>query len=196
MSLAILVVGCQLVLQPTPLPGWRSPVSELFVDVSAFPKGWQVEFPEDTVTDPAVNHVYRSWWHEGVSGIYDQQIWRAYTITVADRKYDELRQSQFHPNEPLYPGTIFIGFEPPAEIDFQSQVADEFYLACGWLRWAYCQVVARYRNYVVLMRLSREAEFEGNKSDGLTFEEIEAVVRAMDSKFGEVLTSLPTPPPP
>jgi len=195
--LVIPVVSCQLSRQPTPtpLPGWRFLVSELFVDESAFPEGWHVEFPEDTVTDPTVNHVYRSWGRKHISGTVDQQIWRAYTIADAKEKYAELRNSQFQPSRPLHPSTTFVEFEPPAEVSFRSQVADEFYLACGWWDWAYCQVVARYRNYVVLMRLAREAEFQEHYTHGLTYAEIEAVVRAMDAKFVEAPETFSVSPP-
>lgn len=191
--LVISLAGCASTL--TPLPGWRSPVSELFVDESVFPEGWHIDFPEDTASDPTANHVGRSWGRVGVSGTVAQGIWRAYTAADAERKYAELHKSQFQPNGPLYPDTVFIEFEPPAEIRFQSQIADEFYLACGWWGVAYCGVVARYRNYVVYMRLEREAEYEGHVSEGLTYPEIEAVVKAMDTEFAEAMeTFYPSPP--
>jgi len=195
LCLTIAVASCQLSRQPTPTPllGWRLPVSGLFVDEYAFPEGWLVEFPEDTVTDPTVNYVYRSWGCGHISGTVDQQIWRAYTTSEAKDKYTELRDSQFQPSRSLHPSTTFIEFEPPSEISFRSQIADEFYLACGWWDWAYCQVVARYRNYVVLMRLAREAECEGHVTHGLTYPEIETVVRAMDARFEQFFAGLSTP---
>lgn len=191
--LVFLLAGCAwLRSTATPPPGWRSPVSELLVDSSAFPEEWHLLSEADT--DPTVNHVARRWGHmSGAKG--EQAIWRAYTVGDAERKYNELRQSQFQPREPLYPGTIFVKFEPPAEIDFHSQIADEFYLACGWWGWAYCQVVARYRNYVVYMSLDQQADHEGTHTDGLSYAEIEVIVRAIDTKFVESLDSLPTPPP-
>lgn len=197
LSLAALTASCGTFRPPTPTPppGWRSPVSELFVDESAFPEGWQIDFPEDATMDPTINHIAREWGRKEISGTAFQSLWRAYTVADAERKYSELRASQFEPSRPLYPGTTFVPFEPPAEIDFQSQVADEFYLACGWWGEAYCEVVARYRNYVVALRLEREAEHEGHVTYGLTYPEIEDVIRAMDAKFAEALDSFPTPPP-
>ncbi len=50
----------------------------------------------------------------------------------------------------------------------------------------------RYRNYAVLVRLDRQAELQGRVTDGLTYEEIGAVVEAMDARFAAALELLPT----
>lgn len=194
--LIALLVSCVVFgsATPTPLPGWRSPVNALFVDESAFPDGWQIGSVQGATTDPSVNHIAREW-EGGKYGLAFQSIWRAYTVADAEEKYDELLASQFKPSRPLYPGTVFVPFEPPTEIDFQSRIADEYYLACGWWDTAYCEVVARYRNYVVEMRLGRAAEYEGNINDGLTYPEIVVVLRAMDAKFTEAIEEFyPAPP--
>ena len=197
LSLVTLTVSCEAPRPPTPMPppGWRSPVSELFVDKSAFPEEWQIGSVKGATMDPTVNHVAREWGRKEISGTAFQSIWRAYTVADAERKYDELRASQFEPSRPLYPGTIFVPFAPPAEINLQSQVADELYLACGWWGVAYCEVVARYRNYTVELRLDLEAEYEGHTTVGLTYPEIETIVRAMDAKFAEAMGEFyPTSP--
>jgi hypothetical protein len=179
----IIMIGCQAIPiwgpTSTPLPGWRSPGSELLVDDSAFPEGWvrEREFPK--TPDPTINHVY---------GGTDQAIWRAYTIEDAKKRYTELRQqSMLLPNFTPSPWDFYIEFKPPPEIGFRSQIADEFYLACGWLYGAQCHVIARYRNYVTYTSLDLETEYEGRVSHGLTYPEIEAVVRAMDAKFAEAM---------
>ena len=197
LSLAALLANCGGPWGPTPtaLPGWRSPVSELFVDESALPAGWKIGSPAGTTTDPTINHLAREWYHEGCSGGVFQSIWRAYTAGAAAGKYDGLRDSQFNFGPPADPGAAFIPLKPPEEIDFQSEAADEFYLACGWSTWAYCELVARYRNYVVEMRLDLQAEYEGQVHCGLTYPEIEAAIRAMDAKFAWALETLPTPVP-
>jgi hypothetical protein len=196
LSVLIFLASCgQWAPAPTPLPGWRSPVSDLFLDASALPQGWTILHPEYTVTDPTINHVGREWGHPGLSGQVRQSIWRSYTVADAQDKYDELRQTQFAPSRSLYPGMLYVPFEPPVEITFRSQMADKFYLACGWWRWAYCEVVVRYRNYVVELSLDREAEYEGHITQGLSYSEIESVIKAMDTRFVQVLESLPTPVP-
>lgn len=192
---ATMTMGCGIIPvwnpTPTPLPGWRSPVSALLVDDSAFPKGW-VRVREFPVTpDPTINHVYRKWWGEQWrdSRTADQAIWRAYTIEDAQEKYNELRRQpmllQSYTPEPW--DDIYIEFKPPPEIRFRSQVADEFYLACGWLYGAECHVIARYRNYVTYMTLDLEAEHKGHISHGLTYPQIEVVIRAMDAKFTKAI---------
>ena len=183
-------------LTPTPPPGWRSPVYQLLVDDSAFPQGWIVDFPQDTSTDPETNHVGRTWGNSINGAGAEQGIWRAYTISDAQTKYNEL-QSQFNPSRPSEPDAIFIEPEPPAAVVFQSQVADEIHLACGWAYTAYCVVVARYRNYVTDIRMDLQADYAEVHSDGLTYEEIENIAKAMDAKFAEFLKAYPesTSPP-
>jgi hypothetical protein len=199
----IVVAGCQVTSMweptPTPLPGWRSPVSALLVEDESFPEGWvcEREFPD--TPDPTINHVYRSWYDETEDwGKAEQAIWRAYTTEDAREKYAELRQMpQLLPHYTPGPYEFYAEFKPPPEIDFQSQIADEFYLACGRRNGFQCRVIARYRNYVSYMRLYLEIEYEGRTREGLTYQEIEVVVRAMDAKFADFLAthSLATPTP-
>ncbi len=176
---------------PTPLPGWRSLVSDLLVEDNAFPEGWarMRDHPKGSLTDPTINHVYRSWWNAKQGhGKAEQAIWRAYTIEDARKKYIQLRrQSTLLPIYTPAPWEFYVEFKPPPEIGFRSQIADEFYLACGWRDVAKCYVIARYRNYVTYMVLMLEAEYAGHVSHGLTYPEIEAVVRAMDAKFAEAM---------
>ncbi len=188
--LTSLLEACNVLgITPTPPPGWRSPVYQLLVDDSVFPQGWNVDFPQDTSTDTETNHVGRTWGYM-TGAKAEQAIWRAYTIADAQTKYDEL-QGQFHPSRPSEPDAIFVEPKPPTEIGFQSQVADEMRLACGWAYVAYCTVVARYRNYVTDIRMDLQADHEGNHSEGLTYEQIETIVKAMDAKFATFLAAFP-----
>jgi hypothetical protein len=197
----IIAMGCRAIPAweptPTPLPGWRSPADSLLVDNHAFPEGWvrEREFPD--TPDPTVNHVYRQWWGRARGdGAADQAIWRAYTIEDAQEKYSELRrQPMLLQSYTPSPWDVYVEFESPPEIDFQSQIADELYLACGWLYEAQCHVIARYRNYVTYIAVDLEAEYGGYRTVGLTYAEIEAVVEAMDAKFAEAMEEFyPTPP--
>jgi len=193
-SIAFLV-GCQNASPtPIPLPGWNFLVSDLLLEENSFPEGWERirDHPQGSLTDPTIGYVYRSWWGKAQGyGKTDQAIWRATSIADSKAHYDELRGSQFEPSHPLALGTVFVPFKPPTEIDFQSKVADEFYLACGWWDWAYCEVIGRYGNYVVEMGLDLEAEYEGHSTHGLTYAEIETVVEAMDTRFAEFLEAFP-----
>ena len=191
---ALTVVSCNLLPEPTPtpLPGWRSLVSDLLLEDDAFPEGWARirTMPIASLTDPTINHVYRSWWgqSQGV-GKVQQAIWRGYTISDAKEHYAELRQNQFYLVSTPPPTDFYVPFEPPDEITFRSQVADEFYLACGWRGKAFCRVIARYRNYVAEMESELETAVPGHVVHGLTYAEIETAVRAMDARFEELLDS-------
>jgi hypothetical protein len=175
------------------LPGWRTPVSELIIDDSSLPKDWMVLFPEDTSFDPTVNHVGRSWGHP--SGAHAEEVlWRSFTISDAKAKFEQLvSQPPLHSGLKPFPTDFIVEFRPPPDMTFHSQNANQYYLACGWIIWAYCEIVVRYRNYVVDFRLDRKAELENHYSVGLTDPDIERLLSAMDARFAESLDDMPTP---
>jgi hypothetical protein len=202
--LLLLLLGCNAVSPfqptPTPLPGWRVLVSDLLIEDGIFPVGWTRirDWPLDSLSDVTINHVYRSWWGEAADvGKVEQSIWRAFTIADAKALYAELRQSQFGltrtPN-PALPDEINIPYQSPAEIQYQSAVADEYYLACGWSGFPRCVALARYRNYVAeIITDWQTIGPDGRQRDGLTYTEVENVIMAMDAKFSEFLATLPSP---
>ena len=165
-------------------PGWRVPVSNLFIEVNAFPENWTVDFstPKDKQDDTTINHVGREWGGPE-SGRAWQSIWRAYSISAAEELYKDLHVSQFIPKETLKPDTPFEKFSPPTEITFSSRMADEYYFACGVWRFPYWEAVARYRNYVTNVHLPLKTADERN--GGLTYDEMENVLRGMDQQFTE-----------
>ena len=194
LSIVTLMVGCQPSLgrrpAATPLPGWRSLVSGLLLEDDAFPEGWTRirDHPVGSLTDPTINAVYRSWWWEANgSGKVEQSINRAYTSADAADYYAELRQGQFFELRTPPPPDFYVPYEPPEAINFQSQTADEIYFACGFRISGHCRVLARYRNYVVELRLERESDYDGHITHGLTYAEIEGVVSAMDARFAEAV---------
>lgn len=172
------------------LPNQSNDLREFLIDETAFPEGWRVELQLEQSRHPLSNHIHREFFlvppSEDPAGA-SQDVWRANTIDTAQDKYEELLESQYQPSRPLNPGQLFVAFEHPSDIHLPTGLADESYLACGWWIWAYCQLVSRYQNYVVYLRLDQKAEFEGHITNGLTSQEIEAVIWAMDSKFAEVL---------
>lgn len=186
----VIVSGCRglpsLRATPTPPPGWRLPVAALLLSEDALPRGWAWErdAPDNLMTDPTINHVYRSWWWaaEGQGGV-EQAIWRSYTTENAEKHYADLRQRQFAPQHTLPPYVTYLEFVPPPEIVFQSTTADEFYVACGFLREAHCIAIGRYRNYVTQLNFSLENEYKGLTTRGLTYRQIEALLEKMDARF-------------
>lgn len=161
-------------------------MKELFVEDSAFPSGWQARLEMEVDDYPRNNHVHRQF-GSGTSAIVSQDIWRSYTIRDAKRKFNDLMESQFVPKRPLHPTELYLPFEPPSEISFQSQAADDFYLACGWWTIASCRLIGRYDNYVVFLHLDHERDYEGRHTDGLTFQQMEPIIEAMDTKIVEII---------
>lgn len=190
MLMIISVTGCTTIenfISPPP-PGWERDVKELLVEETAFPSGWQARLELEVDDYPQNNHVHRQF-GSGTSAIVSQDIWRSYTTRDAKRKFNDLMESQFVPKRPLHPAELYLSFEPPSEIYFQSESADDFYLACGWWTIASCRVIARYDNYVVFLHLDHERDYEGHHTDGLNYQQMEQIIEAMDAKIVETLES-------
>jgi hypothetical protein len=163
------------------------------IDSSILPAGWDLSEGESTtVSDPTTNHVSRTWRHHVNGSLVWESVWRAYTIDDAKDKYHELSQ-EFGPPRISTDGHIYVEFRTPAEIDFRSQLADEYHLACRWWDRPYCLAIARYRNYAVELRMDQQAELNGVQASGLTYSEMEALIKATDARFAEFLGQLATP---
>jgi hypothetical protein len=183
--LSLMLTGCNSFR--TPPPGWRDPVYRLLLQEASFPTGWNAgyDIPE-YIKDPTTNHVSMEWLYAD-GGLVYQSIWRAYTIEDAKSKFMELKQPKREPVRTLTPDTKYVPFAPPSEIKFNGTKADEFYITCGWLDYPYCVTIARYRNYVVALT----ATFSGTMGnythvEGLTYPEIEALIRDMDKIMGTI----------
>jgi hypothetical protein len=179
---------------PTPLPGWNSYVADILIDPSSFPDGWAFDrnMPKGLFADPKINHVWRSWGqNNGGSGSAFQTVWRAYTIAKAKEHFRQLEQETFR-FSPEARKDLLIAFEPPKNIRFESATANEYYLACGWYVAAYCELLARYRNYNMDFRIELEMDYQGQHSDGLSPEQIQILFNSADSKFSEYLTKINT----
>lgn len=173
---------------PTPLPGWRSPVHLLMIDDSDFPDGWEMDYFEEESTDPTINLVWRTWGRSGIPGTLMQTISRAYSVEDAQAFYRKFQSSYTPTSSPF--DDVFIPFVAPSEIEFRSLVADEWRFACGWITLPYCLLSARYRNYVTVVRFDLEREHvqrEDEYTYGLTYEEIEGLLKALNEKFVEFL---------
>lgn len=185
---SLLFTGCNLFSTPTPPPGWRDPVYRLLLQEDSFPPSWSQNYElSDRFKDPTTNHVGMDWGNDTNGGLVYQMIWRAYTLEDAKSKFSEVNQPRREPDQMLTPNMKYIPFAPPSEIKFKSTRADEFYITCGWLNYPYCVTIARYRNYVVALT----ATFSGTMGnythvEGLTYAEIEALIRDMDEIMGTI----------
>jgi hypothetical protein len=101
-------------------------------------------------------------------------------------------QDDYDPKRTPPPDQIYIPYKTPSEIDFQGGSADEFYLACGWSGFPQCVAIARYRNYTVELITDWETIGPDRKvRNGLTTDEIETILKAMDMRFVEFLYGFP-----
>jgi hypothetical protein len=195
--LCLFGVGCQspnnFLRQTTPLPGWRSPTDYLFLTEDDLPEGWQSNSPVPTAEpDPTINANAREWYQVGSSITVYQIIWRSYTIEDAQVHYLDRYKNEFRVPQPPIPAyRHYCEFTPPVEITFRSKVANEFYLACGSLDISYCEVLARYRNYVTILRIDAKLDCNNDSQEGLPYSEIEKIIRAMDSRFEKFLVENP-----
>jgi hypothetical protein len=151
------------------------------------------DWPKDSLSDPTINHVYRSWWRPNLDyGEFEQHIWRSFSPDDAHSFYLELRQDQYDPIKTPNPDQIYIPYRTPGEFEFQGGMAEEFYFACGWSGFPRCVAVGRYRNYTVeLITDWQTTGPDGEVRNGLTYDEIETILKAMDAKFEEFLNAFP-----
>jgi hypothetical protein len=189
-SLVLIVILCILIcckslsLSPTatPLPGWDNPVSNLFVKISSFPKGWKIDNYKEVV-DPRINQVTRIYWAPSAdeSQKVMQTIWRAYTTTGAEVKFAELAQEVTSRGWfPRFPST---GSGVVSEVVFGSKVAEKWGIVCRIDVIPECFYIALYRNYVT------EVEFTIQFDDfmGLDTLSVEKLLSGVDEQFRDYI---------
>jgi hypothetical protein len=184
--------GRALFPTPTPMPGWESYTRDTLLDTSYFPAGWilQIDAPPRASTDSMVNHVYRSWIDStGGSGDAYQTVWRSYTVLESEKWFDDLKKQTFSFSKKAQK-EILVDFSTPKEIDMSAMIADEHYLACGWYGSAYCELIARYSNYVMDFRIEIEMDYEDRHSDGLSYSQIQEIFSQADLAFGKYLDEI------
>ena len=187
-----MVISCSsLSLYPTatPLPGWGSPVAELFVGTPNLPSGWRAD-PNEDAADVRANHVSRTFFDSNPnrSDKVIQDIWRAYTAAEAEEKFNELAQVLVSPGWlPRFPST---SFGPVSEVAYQSKVADKWGVACGIDVIAECRFLALYHNYVTQVYFTLQFEgFEGLDSTGA-----EELLAGVEGQFRDYLRLPETTP--
>jgi hypothetical protein len=191
--LSLFLNSCNLQSPPS---GWNSYISDGLISQDSFPIGWKhyLDTPSNMHDDPEINHVFRAWGQNtGGSGDAYQSIWRDYTVGRAKSFYNDLIKTQI--NYKKDPQQNHIEFKAPEDIKFVSEVADQSLLLCGWYITGYCDTFVRYRNYVVYFHAEVEMKYDDVISDGLTFQEMEALLQQLDSTFVEYLRNNSIIPP-
>lgn len=113
-------------------------------------------------------------WLDDDGGLVYQSIWRAYTIEDAKRKFNQVKQEWYESNQTLIPA-------------INSTKADEFYIACGGTRSPRCVASARYRNYIVALAADLSGTIgDYTQDEGLTYAEIEILIRDIDKIFDTI----------
>lgn len=113
-------------------------------------------------------------WIDDDGGLVYQSVWRAYTIEDAKKKFKQVKKEWYEPTQTLIP-------------DINSAKADEFYIACGGTGSPRCVASARYRNYVVALAADLAGTIgDYTQDEGLTYSEIETLIRDMDKIFGTI----------
>ena len=152
--------------------------SALLLEVDVFPKRWSA-FSDENGTIVATRSYYIP--HE--PGQVFQEVYRRPTAEDASEKFKEYLSGSFNESKIRQP---FVPFSPPPEITFQSQIADEYYFACGVDEAPQCKMLARYRNYFVYFYFDVSIE---ESRGGLTYPEIVTVLEALEAKVLSVLSN-------
>lgn len=172
-----------------PPPGWKSLVTHALLDKASFPKGWVYEYdiPANQFSDPEINHVSRFWTHPS-GGVGIETIWRSYSRVQALDRYLELvfQQLLFRKDAK----DTYVVFARPEEIKFKSKSAQFSYLVCGWYKKSYCNYFAIYQNYTLILIVDHEDQFNGVQSPGLSYQQIEEIIMAIDVKMVNYLKNI------
>lgn len=193
-ALLVFGTGCAILplhLVATPLP--NIPATALLLDINPFPRGW-------TINQCYTSHCFsyaeasREFYRTGVPGHVIQNVFQFSSLETAQAKFQLYRETDFKKAPP--PQSPSTDFLPPSEIIYRSPIADEYYFGCGVdVGVPACRALFRYRNYVVEFYLDLDSylgyglDYAG---DGLELEQVEPILRAMDSQAGSVL-GIPIP---
>jgi len=186
---AILICACQATSIKTETP---SLVSDLLLEDSALPDGWVRirDMPATSLSDPSINHVYRSWWGENQGyGKVEQAIWRSISEQKAKDFYNETRLSLLgNPIRTPVPGLVYMPYERSHEISFESDLANEYDYACGWSGKPLCIMVARYNNYTTTLIVEWQTTgLDGVLIKGMDAFEFSKQMSEVDKRFSEIL---------
>jgi hypothetical protein len=190
-----LLVGCTATMkEPTPTSLPDVPAWYLLLETDAFPRDWAADQcgPTDRLCF-GETHALRVFGRVGVPGSVIQDVHRFEDGTPAYSMFQRARESDF--NRCHAPRSPCGEFLPPAEANYRSPIADEYYLACGVNVVPACIAIIRYGNYFIEFFINADRgyidgwEIEGN---GLKVQEVVPILRAMDEHAARVL-GIPLP---
>lgn len=180
----LLLSGCfgvpySLSGDPIPVNPPDVPTSDLLLDESPFPSGWQIDLCEPYCDrDRFLGESSRTFGRIGIPGHIIQDVFYYRTERDAEAKFQRYDETTGH--------------SPPPEISYLSPIADEQYLRCGVDKRSgieNCRAARRYGNYFIYFYFDLDQGYD----DGLpSIEDVEPILRAMDERVSEQL-GIPLP---
>jgi hypothetical protein len=186
-AIALVSIACSISIGgPKTIPAPRIPASDFILDTRAFPPDW-ILFPCEPHCKPGVISTVRSFGIIDIPGHVIQEVLYLGDEKTAHDEFQSYRKAYFGKSENRSPSTEFL---PPSEIAYSSSIADEYYLGCGVDVVPACKAILRYDSYLVYLYFSLERGFAGGVeigADGLTLEQVETILRAMDERAAMML---------
>ena len=178
--MAIIITGClgPILLpfdDPVPIAPLGIPTKDLLLDEQPFPSGWQVD--PCLHCDDELSQSSRSFGRTGIPGHVLQDVFHFKDEQDAQAKFQRYEETTPH--------------QPPPGIPYRSPVADDQYLRCGIddpAGVSVCRAGQRYGTYFIYLFFDMDQGLD----DGLQFEEVETILRALDE---HVSTQLDIPMP-
>ena len=191
---ALWVTGCSISIGgPKNIPTPSIAASDLLLDALALPPRWTVN-PCKPDCDPGLVTAQRSFGIVGVPGHVLQDVFYLGSEKAAQEKFHTYYEKDFGKSSVRSPSSEFTS---PPEITYRSSIADEQYLGCGVDVVPACRAILRYDSYFVYFYFSLERGFADGaeiEADGLTLEQVETILRAMDERAARMLGAEAKPP--
>lgn len=186
--LVVFSLSCGSLIGVTPTPILGPPARVFILTDEVYPPDWKA-LPCETDLCQNGDATYQQFFTPQANepGQFVQEVYRYETVGAASEKYAIYRSANFHRAQFDPDGTEYA---PPPELLYVSPIADEYYFACGHEFGLVCRMVARYRNYFVYFSFFMES----NDSYGLTYTEVERILKWLDEQTASQLgLPLPTP---
>ena len=191
-AMALVQIACTVSVggRSRPIPTPSIPASELILDTKAFPPDWILD-PCEPHCEPEVLSALQSFGIVGIPGHVIQEVLYLGYEDAAHDEFQSFRRAYFGKSDTRSPSTDFL---PPPEVSYRSPIADEQYLGCGVDVVPACRAILRYDSYLVYFYFSLDKGFADGKvieTDGLTIEQVEPILRAMDERVLELFDESP-----
>ncbi len=188
----MVLLSCGSFASPKPTsslpPGWNLELTDLLVPSDALPVGWRLDLLGHALRNPPVNNVAATWSREGAPAKVVQTLWRAFSVSEAKLIFGELESH--YAVKPQIPDHSYTAPMPREKIEVEDLHAGDYRLVCRLGIRKYCVYIGRYGNYVVNIWIplqTENADRSGEVPNGLTTEQVEKLIDAVDAQFQDFL---------